>query len=488
MRAAPARAAGPPRGRGAGLTSAAPLDVARGALAGEEVWLVGGAVRDLAMGRPVEDLDLALAGEVRDAARRLADAVGGPLFRLSEEFDAWRVIAPDRTWHVDVNPLRGATIEDDLAARDLTVNAMAIPLGGGERVDPFGGAADLAAGTLRAVGPRSFADDPLRVLRVARMATELGFTPDDPTIALGRAAAPAAAQVAQERVFAELRRILAADDPVAGIGWMDRLGLVASLLPELDGLRGVEQSRYHHLDVYDHTLAVLEQAALLRADATPAFGAGHAPAVAGVLGEPLADDVDRGVALMLGALLHDIAKPETRTDFGEGRVGFPDHDRQGAMIARDVLGRLRTSDRLRSHVAGLARHHLRLGFLVHQRPLDRGDVYRYLRSCGPVAVDVTVLSVADRLATRGRKADEAIAKHLELAREIMADALAWHADGPPAPVLRGDELAAALGRPPGAWLAGALEELGEAQYRGDVVSRDDALAWARERFSPPDAG
>lgn len=438
------------------------------------------------MGREVADLDLAMAGDVRAAARRLADAVDGPMFRLSEEFGAWRVIAPDRSWHADLNPLRGATIEEDLAVRDLTINAMALPLGGGDRVDPFGGAADLEAGTLRAVGPSSFTDDALRVVRVARMATELGFAPDDATIALGRASAPAAAEVAQERVFAELRRILAAADPVAGVAWMDRLGLVASLLPELHALRGVEQSHYHHLDVYDHTMAVLEQAALLRADPAPVFGVARASEISGVLAEPLADETDRGVGLMLGALLHDVAKPQTQTDFGGGRIGFPDHDRQGAEASREVLGRLKTSEKMRSHVAGLARHHLRLGFLVHQRPLDRGDVYRYLRSCGPVAVDVTVLSVADRLATRGRKADEAIGKHLELARELIGDALVWHADGPPAPLLRGDELARELGLPPGPWLGDLLDRLGEAQYRGDVTTREDAIVWARESLNPPE--
>lgn len=462
-----------------------PLALARQALAGAEAWLVGGAVRDLAMHRPVADLDLTLAGDVRSAAARLAEAAGGPMFQLSEEFGAWRVIAPDTSWHADLNPLRGATIEDDLAVRDLTINAMALPLTGGDRIDPFGGAADLATGTLRAVGRRSFADDPLRVLRVARMATELGFTPDDGTVALGRDAAPAAAAVAQERVYAELRRILAAVDPVVGIRWMQRLGLLASLLPELEALRGIEQSRYHHLDVYEHTLEVLAQAAQLRAAAAPAF-ADEAPAVAQVLAEPLADEADRGVGLMFGALLHDIAKPQTQTDFGEGRIGFPDHDRQGAMASRVILERLRASERMRAHVAGLARHHLRLGFLVHQRPLGRGDIYRYLRACGPVAVDVTVLSVADRLATRGRKAEEAIERHLDLAREITVDALAWHADGPPGPLIRGDELARELGRHPGAWLAETLEALGEAQYTGEVTTREAAIAWAQARGQDED--
>ncbi|MBJ7329922.1 MAG: HD domain-containing protein [Solirubrobacteraceae bacterium] len=445
--------------------------------------MVGGAVRDLASDRPVADLDLAVTGDVREAARRLADAAGGPLFRLSEEFGAWRVLAADRSWHADLNPLRGDTIQDDLAVRDLTINAMALPLDGGDRIDPFGGAADLASGVLRAVGPASLSDDPLRVMRIARMATELGLVPDQETVELARASAPQAGVVAQERVFAELRRILAAEDPVVGVRWMDELGLLDAVLPELVALRGVEQSHYHHLDVFDHTLAVLDQAAKLRADPAGAFGAEIAPEIDALLTDRLSDDADRGVGLMLGALLHDIAKPQTQTDFGDGRVGFPDHDRQGAEMTRAVLARLRVSDKMRGHVAGLTRHHLRLGFLVHHQPLSRAQVYRYLAACGPVSADVTVLSVADRLATRGRKAEEAIAKHVTLARELIVDALAWHRDGPPPQVIRGDELARELGEQPGPWLGELLDGLAEARFAGEVTTREQAIAWARERRS-----
>ena len=128
----------------------------------------------------------------------------------------------------------------------------------------------------------------------------------------------------------------------------------------------------------------------------------HADAVARLLAEPLANELTRGQALRFGALLHDVAKPQTRRVTPEGRVTFIGHDAAGAEMAAAVLTRLRASERLREHVAALTRHHLRLGFLVHEMPLGRRTIYRYLRACEPVQVDVTLLSVADRLATRGR--------------------------------------------------------------------------------------
>ena len=147
-------------------------------------------------------------------------------------------------------------------------------------------------------------------------------------------------------------------------------------------------------------------------------------------------------------------------------------------MAAAVLTRLRASDRLRDHVAALTRHHLRLGFLVHEMPIGRRAIYRYLRACEPVQADVTLLSVADRLATRGRGSEEAIARHLELARELLGEALAWR-DGRPRPPVRGDELARAVGLRPGPELGQILQELEEASFAGEISSRDEAIDRAR---------
>jgi poly(A) polymerase len=162
-------------------------------------------------------------------------------------------------------------------------------------------------------------------------------------------------------------------------------------------------------------------------------------------------------------------------------VTFMGHDRAGAALAREVLERLRASERLCRHVAGLARHHLRLGFLVHEpQPLQRRIVYSYLRACEPVEVDVTLLSVADRLATRGERSAGAIAAHLDLAERMLGDALHWRAEGAPAGLLRGDELARELAIPAGPGLGGLLEALSEARYAGEISTREQAIARARE--------
>jgi putative nucleotidyltransferase with HDIG domain len=350
------------------------LTAARTALAGTPAWLVGGAIRDRAIGRATSDVDVIVDGDTASAARAIAAAARRAFcFELSEEFGAWRVVARDSSWQVDLEPLRGGSVQADLALRDFTVNAIAEPLAGGAPIDPLGGLEDLAARRLRMAAPSAFSDDALRVLRLARLAVELELEPDAQTTAAARAGAAGLSATAPERVFTELCRVLGAADAVRGVELMGALGATAVVLPELDALRGVEQNRFHHTDVYKHTLEVLQQAIDLgaacargEADRGDVLGE-HRARVRELLSEPLADGLTRVDALRWGALLHDAAKPLVREVGAGGGVTFIGHDARGAELARDVLARLRASERLRAHVAALARNHLRLGFLVHEQ-------------------------------------------------------------------------------------------------------------------------
>jgi poly(A) polymerase len=453
-----------------------------------DAWIVGGALRDELLGRPVRDVDVAVAGDPAGPARELAARVRGPVFRLSEAFGAWRVIDRRHGLVWDFAPLQGETIEEDLAKRDFTVNAMARPVdlavlgsepsAGAGLLDPLGGRADLEARTLRVLGPAAYERDPLRALRLPRFAAELGFEPDPETERLTRAAAPRTAEAAGERVFAELRRLVIADAAVAGLQLADRLGVLAAVLPELVELHDVEQSHYHHLDVYGHTLEVLEQQIEVEGRLDELFEA-DARRLRAVLDEPLGDELTRGQALRFGALLHDIGKPVTRDVRDDGRITFIGHDRVGERMVRDLCRRLRTSERFSRFLENLTRHHLVLGFLVHERPLDPEQVYRYLRHTAPVEVEVTLLSCSDRLATRGRRAEEATVEHLELARELMSAALDWRERGPPRVPVRGDELARELGIEPGPELGRLLRELEQAAYAGRAATREQAIALAR---------
>ncbi len=471
------------------------LEIVRSALVARRAWLVGGAVRDHALGRPVADLDVVVDGDPGEAARAIALAArsaggGAACFALSEEFGAWRIVGREGLWQVDVEGMRGGSLEADLALRDFTVNAIAQPLDGGEPLDPLGGLADLRAGRLRRAGPAAFEDDPLRVLRLVRVAVELDLEPEPQALAAARGQARRLADVSPERVFFELRRIMACGRALHGLELLGEVGATGVVLPELEALRGVEQSRFHHRDVYGHTLEVLERAIALTtaggwatSEAGVALGEEHSAHTLAVLAEPLADGMTRGEALRWGALLHDAAKPATRSvRVLDRRVTFIGHDVRGADLAYELLGRLRASARLRGHVAALVRHHLRLGFLVHEpQPLARDTVFSYLRTCEPVEVDVTLLSVCDRLATRGSKAEQAIEAHIALARGMLGAALSWRAQGPPKPLLRGDQLAQALEIPLGPRVGELLEQLTRAQYVGEVSTHEQALAFVRSR-------
>ncbi len=462
--------------------AAAPLiAAARRALGeGEGVWIVGGAVRDAALGKEVSDLDLAVAGDPGAATRAIARELGEHAFELSAEFGTWRIVSPGRGWQVDATALRGDGIEPDLAARDFTIGAVAVPLDGGEPLDPFGGLGDLERGTLRAVAEESFAGDPLRLLRAARLAAELSLEIDSGTIALARASASRAGEPAGERQLTELRQLLGGPDPLRGLSLLDELGLTAVVLPELETLRGVEQGPNHHLDVHGHTLAVLEHVLEVERD-LDRFAGERAEEVAALLAEPLADEMSRGTALRFGALFHDIGKPDTRAEY-DGFIGFRGHDQVGAEIVGGICGRLRASRRLTQHLQGLTLHHLRLGFLIPEAPLPPRRVHEYLRATEPVAADVTLLTVADRLSARGAgplASPEMVEAHLELARQMVAAALDWRRDGPPPPLLRGDELARELGIDRGPRLGELLAELEAAQYAGEVSDRGAALEHAR---------
>jgi poly(A) polymerase len=465
------------------IDSAPSVAAARIALEQEgRAWIVGGAIRDALLGESVSDADLAVErGREESAARAIAGVAGGTAFQLSEEHASWRAIAPTNGWHLDVVALRAEAIEEDLRERDFTVNAIARPLAGGDLIDPTGGIADSEARLLRAASDRVFGEDPIRLLRAPRLAAGHELRIDPRTAELARAASATAAEPAGERQFAELRGIVAGPRPLRGIELMDELEVTAAVLPELEALRGVAQNPNHHLDVFGHTLTVLDEWLGLERD-LESFAGDLAPAIDAFLAEPLADELSRREALRFGALFHDLGKPETRSE-GSGYVTFIGHDEVGAQIIAGICRRLRVSRKLSTHLQGLALHHLRLGFLIHQRPLSRRTVYDYLVATEPVAGDVTLLTVADRLAARGEgplASPEMIEAHLELAREMLRDALIWHRDGPPRPPLSGDDLVRELDLRPGPELGRLLEELRAETFSGEINGRDEALARARQ--------
>ncbi len=447
---------------------------------GSGAWLVGGGLRDALLARPVTDVDVAVEGDGRAAARALAAAHGAARFRLSRGFGSWRVHGGGLPYTVDITPLQGPDLAEDLGRRDFTVNALAMPVTGRDQdiVDLHDGLSDLAARRLRLVRPTAFAADPVRLLRAGRLATQLGFTIDPAAAAQGRAAAGRLWDVPGERIAEELRRTLRLGDASDALLLGDELGVLGALVPELEESRGLEQSPFHHHDVLGHTMEVVAGVASIARDPEPIFR-GDARPVANRLSEPLADELTRSQALLLVALRHDMAKPATHAVQPGGRVTFMGHDRLGAEMADRLLVRLRASSRLREFVVHSVRHHLPLGFMVHRQPLSLRQIDRYLRLTAPTEIELIVLSVADRLATRGpRTRDSAIQRHLDLARQVLRTHLEIQAREPIRPPIGGDVLARELDRQPGPWLGDLLEALREEQLVGRVHTEDDARRFA----------
>lgn len=459
------------------------------------LYVVGGFVRDALLGRASPDLDVAAGADPAAVARRLAADLDGAPFALGAAHGVHRVTlrAPlDGIGYVDVAALRGG-IAHDLSLRDFTINAIAWRPGDDSLTDPFAGAADVGQGVVRLVSDTAVRADPLRGLRAVRFAAELGFRIDAGSAAIIRRDAALLARTAGERQRDELARVL--DTPVAApmLRLADALGLLDVLIPELAPSKGCVQPKEHFYDVFDHqveTVAVLD--CLLGADGDMDAACAERRAVvwqalpdAGALQARYQGEVAEGrtyrALLKLVALLHDVAKPETRA-VRNGRVRFFGHDDLGAQVAVRVMERLRFTTREMRLAELLIRDHLRPGQLASGRNLPtRRALYRFFRDLDEAAPDLLLLNLADHAAARGPgMPDEAWAGHVAYIRWILERRSQDEELVRPARLVTGHDLMNELGLAPGPLLGRLLDEIREAQAVGRVKTREQALRMARK--------
>jgi tRNA nucleotidyltransferase/poly(A) polymerase len=470
------------------------------------VCLVGGAVRDLLRGRAIHDWDLVVERDAISLARATADRLGASFYPLDEERDTGRVVTYDaegsRTF-IDFALRRGSDWRTDLEARDLTVNAMALKLGDdAELLDPFNGRSDLETRLVRAVTEHSFSDDHVRMMRAVRLAGELGFQIEPHTAALIRRDAALLAGVSVERARDELAKLLALPDALTGIRQMDDLGLLAPMLPEMTALKGVQQSRPHHWPVFEHTLFALGaleciiaiavgQDAVLSSVPAPGFVWGDVKRtladfqvqLATHLIWPLGDERPALVSLKLAALLHDCAKPQTRTVDEDNSTHFYGHADMGAPIAAERIRALRFNNAEVERVRVITANHMRPQQLADtDSGVTRRAAYRYFRDTHEAGLDVLLLALADHIATHGPDVQpERWARRIEAASKLLAEYWTRLArDVAPAPLVSGNDLMAELGLPPGKRIGELLEAIREAQAMGEVSTQGEALALARK--------
>lgn len=441
--------------------------------AGRDVYLVGGTVRDVLLGREPADYDFAVSGSGLEFARDLARRTRGKLVVLSGEDDEARVVSDGRV--LDFNGFGSGTIEDDVARRDFTINALACPLEGdrvGGPIDRVGGIADLDGGRIRPVSESALARDPLRLLRAIRFALELGFAIDDAVWRQGREISLGG--VAGERLGAELLRIMERPGSHEFVVRLAALGRLAEVLPDLSAVLEDPRLREHTLGTYFKIEELVSTASFFSRfepewkqyfDRWGATGP-EAP------GQPF-----RRALLKLAGLLHDLAKPETRFNTTDGDVHFYGHDSVGARRATRVLTeRLRLSRNQIKMVRVLVQEHMRLHLLATSPELTDRAIRRFFRDLDEEAFGMMILCLADGWATAGRTF------HLEDTITRMINQK--RTEDEKAKVIRfvtGHDLIA-LGLEPGPAFKVILQELQDLQLEGKIGSREDGIEYLRSNL------
>lgn len=450
---------------------------------GGKVYLVGGTVRELALGRSAPDLDLAVSAQTIDLARELAGALKGTFVLLDEKERTARVVWQGEI--LDLAEFRAPTLEGDLQARDFTINALALELEAvlGQRpldlIDPWGGLADLAQGLIRVVRPQNFHEDPLRLLRAYRFAATHSFRLTPETTAAVSSHASEFSRVPGERVRQELFILLNTPRAAAILEDMDRTGLLTRVFPECLDMKGVDQNGFHHLDVFHHSLQAVANLEEVLADPQYYFGdlAGELPHY---LQPPL-----QAALLKLAALFHDVGKPQVqgrRTD--PDRYTFYYHERVGVEIFTTAALRLRFSQAETKTVTHLISLHMRPFLLLpafRDGELTIRALGRLVRASRPHLPGLFALAMADSLAGQGPQkpadAEKVLAELADAAYHFLKERLELQERQPR--LLTGYDLIKVLGLQPGPRFREILTAVEEGQWDGSIHTRQEALELAR---------
>jgi poly(A) polymerase len=493
-------------------------------------YIVGGFVRDWLLERKTKDIDIAVNGAAITIAREVAGEIGGKFVLLDDVNNVARVVVieyeqPGRTsqnqesrgaeWHFDFSPFTG-DIESDLARRDFTINAMALELSQFvtastatsmssrklasfltdkqsplKLIDPFSGEEDLRDKIVRGVSEQIFEADAARLLRAVRLAAELDFTIEPNTESLICRYSQAITEVPGERVREELLRLLTLPRAAYYLRYLDKLGLLLALIPELAESKGVEQPTVHFWDVFEHSLQTVAAIEFLIRESDWEHSNDDMLSTvpwSDVIERHLSQEVSSGsnhkVLLKLAGLFHDIAKPMTKSIDDTGRARFLGHTKEGAAMTANILERLRFSNREIRLVESLVYHHLRPVQMAHEEFPTQRAIYRYFRDTGEAGIDILFLALADYLASRGPLASmEEWKKHCQLINYILAEHDKQQAKILPVKLIDGHDIMNNFDLAPGPLIGKLLATVSEAHATGELSTREEALALVRRELS-----
>jgi tRNA nucleotidyltransferase/poly(A) polymerase len=471
----------------------------------QQLFLVGGAVRDLILEQPINDLDFVMGENPVRLAKKIAKQLNAGFFMLDDERHTARVIyqLPDGDlFCLDFVQFTGKDLEEDLGNRDFTINAMALSTRDPETlIDPLGGWADLEKGIIRPCSKHALLDDPVRTLRAVRLAYKFGFSYGTGIDRAMKAAVRKLPQTTPERRRDAFFRILEGPDPAAGLRDCYRFGILESLIPPIEGQADIPASPPHHFPLLDHTFRVVEgyqQLLDMFTQAEPpedtapwwliyAFSAlnGFTKEIRDYFsGEITPGRTVNGLALF-GALLHDIAKPETKSVGDDGHFHYYGHDQRGAELALELAKEMRLSNAEANWLQTMVRYHMRLlPMIKSEEGPTRKALYRFFQSTGEVGIGIAFLSLADTLGTYGPELDSALwEKSVAVVKTVMQT---WWRENmkivSPKLFLDGNDLQNEFHLKPGVDIGKLLASLREAQASGEVVDKEQAHQFIQDRL------
>lgn len=462
----------------------------------KKIYLVGGSVRDILLKRPLRDVDMALPSDSIDIARKFADKIDGSFFIMNKDEGVARVIKKNkrRIFQFDFAMFKGKDILEDLSNRDFTINAMAIKIEAGGLVlekilDPYNGIRDLKEKIIRLIKPNAFSDDPLRMLRAIRFASDLDFKIDDKTIEYIKNLAPLLNTVSSERVRDELFKIFRNAKASYYISMLEEYRLLNVIIPEIKDMKGLKQGSYHVYELWMHSLKTVEYLEQVIKDIKLYFPE-YFNRIKRHLRLEIEQGIDRLSLLKFAALLHDTGKPSTiKTD--EDKISFYQHWIVGADINKGICRRLKMSAKSEEIVRRITENHMRPLYLTQlYNPqkvgsISRRAMYRFFRDSGDSGIDVLLLSISDAMATQPHAPASAAVSYktvVKALKRILDYYYSEYKQQRKRPLISGSYLIKKFNMKPGPVIGRILKDVEEHRGAGLLRNKSDAINYIKENL------
>jgi polyA polymerase len=440
---------------------------------GNEIYLVGGTVRDYFMGLESTDRDIIVMDEdARDFALKLAELFEASFVPLDEENKIYRIVLPDKINYIDITNPVGDSIEKDLMRRDLTINAIAVNIRTGELIDISGGVTDIRNKCINYVNELNFVDDPLRLLRVYRFQALYGFELAPETISAVCRYSDLIRKPAVERINYEILKLFSGEYAHIALENMNKTWILEEIFPFVKELKQVPPNSHHHLDLFHHSIETVRQVQNLYNEASDDV-------------KEHLDEIDFGgfsrfAHLKLAAFMHDIGKFSTWT-IEEGRHRFIKHDDVGAKMSVKVLKELHFSNKQIDYISSMIKYHIYPSHVMTSPQITEKIMMRYVRKMDSNSIDAIILAQADRLSARGPEiTDEIVERNITSLNMLLRFYLEARETLEPLPkLLSGNDVMDILNIKPSRQLGEIMEALHEAQISGDVITREHAVEFVK---------